>query len=380
MSAAHLIWLDQMRGAAVRKVALELGCVVDRRTLQRCPACGAERPVRRGGTRLVDHGSAGVGVTSDGRGWRCFACGEGGDAIDFVALSLCGRRLRDAGDFDRREIREWCQRHLGLASDAWQARPSRPSHPSCDASADELADDSTATSESTEPNYPPRKTIDALWKRLERVDEVPAVRDYLLRRGIDPTAVADLDIARAVPDRPRPPLPVLARYKGCAWWATGHRLIVPLVDAGGETRSVIARYIGSLPDFPKSLPPSGGHKRGGLVIACPLARQLLALGRLPEWWPSDRTLELVFAEGEIDWLAWATEWSDGAGEAPATIGVLAGAWRQAHADRIPADTVITIGTDDDQAGDHYVDQILETLADRDDLGPIRRWRAVRRAV
>lgn len=358
------LWVERSRGADIRAVARELGNIVYRRYVQRCPLCGIERAARRGRDRLIEHGNTGVGVTIDGRGWRCFACHEGGDALDFVALTLSGRRLRDTSKAECQEIREWVEEYLGLASDAEPSRASRSSHT--------VSDDQDVEAE---PNYPLRSSIAKLYAQLERVDTVAAVRDYLVRRKIDPTAVADLGMAHAIPDRPCGPLPSWAN----AWWRTGHRLIVPLVDVAGEVRSVVARYVGRDSEVPKSLPPSGGYERCGLVIACPLAQQLLALGTRPDWWPADRTLELVIVEGEIDALALSTHWSDAASEAPATMGVLSGAWRQAHANRIPPGTTITIATDPDEAGDRYSEQILETFAGRDDL-ILRRWRAPRRAA
>ena len=90
-------WLDEVR-RPVGEVAEALGLDGDPRRGFVCPACHAER---RDGARRA------IGLRRDGAGWRCYRCGEGGDAVDLVAWHLGGARFRDLGAEDRRRVRAW---------------------------------------------------------------------------------------------------------------------------------------------------------------------------------------------------------------------------------------------------------------------------------
>lgn len=361
--------VKQVNRIKVTVAAQRLGMIVDGRIVQRCGACGAECPVRYG-QKLNAHGGSsdkrGVGTTDDGLGWRCFACREAGDTLDFVALSLVAERMRDASESQRREVWQWCDRHFGISGD--ERDPSEGGHEA----------ESPETGAPAEPRYLPPCELEALDAQLLRVDEVECVATYLRSRSIDPTTIADLGtLARALPDS-GPALPSWARCGQRSWRETGHQLIVSLYDVSGSVRSVIARYVRLDNAEAKDLSPTG-YEQHGLVMACPLGLQMLKHGTHPGWWPLDRPLELVIAEGEPDMLSWSTEF-DGALHAPALIGIRAGAWRQAHAARIPSRTEITIATHRDNGGDNFAADVIKTLAGRDDLGTVRRWRAARRTI
>lgn len=96
----------------------------------------------------------------------------------------------------------------------------------------------------------------------------------------------------------------------------------------------------------------------GLVMACPVARNLLQTGQSPSGGPFD----VVITEGEPDFLTHATR-SEGSA-APAVVGVVASAWSSAVADRLPGDARIVIRTHRDAAGDRYAADIRSSLADR----------------
>ncbi len=77
-------WIEGLRSAGVRSVAMRVGLEVTRgRSLRPCPACGA---VRRG---RHDHRGP-VGTRTDNLGWRCWVCAEGGDAVTLAAWALVG--------------------------------------------------------------------------------------------------------------------------------------------------------------------------------------------------------------------------------------------------------------------------------------------------
>jgi hypothetical protein len=204
--------------------------------------------------------------------------------------------------------------------------------------------------------------VRALWDACRPCCADADIAAWLRSRVVDPALVDRLGLARALPSGLAGPR--WASYRGQAaaparWAALGYRVIVPMYDAAGDLRSVRARYIGpSGDDLPKALPPSGyGCK--GLVMACPLAAIMLAVAGWP-WWAERR---VVIAEGEPDFLTWATR-----GELPRKLAVLgvggSGQWTEALADRIPNESNVIIRTDPDDAGDAYAAEIVASLRGR----------------
>lgn len=352
-------WLDRMRGARVLDMAHELGKPTapargaSGGSVYGCPACGAERRH----SKTSDKRGA-VGIRVDGLGWRCFQCDASGDALDFVAMALRGSKLAELGDAGRQDVREWCQRWLGLDVGSSSASPrpkplARPVAP-------------PAPSPRPEPTYPPLNEVTALWGSCVRVDSVPEVRAWLEAKRIDPTAVADMDLARAIPASAR--LPSWAAFRGMGWHQAGYRIVVPLVDAHGAVRSIRARHV--FGGAPKSLAPSG-YQAVGLVFACPLARQVLSSGALPEWWPEGTPLRIEVAEGEKKWLMRATLAGDAHELAPACIAVESGAWTAEHAARIPDGAEVFVASDPDEAGARYATVIVQSFAERIRSGAVR---------
>jgi hypothetical protein len=221
-----------------------------------------------------------------------------------------------------------------------------------------------------EPTYPPRDEVLALWASSSSVTADRDVAAYLATREIDPVAVHDRDLARALsPDaRPR-----WASFNRADWYALGYRLILPLYDARGDLRSVVARDVAPLPgsDAPKSC-AARGYQRRALVFACGLGRLVLASGAAPEWWAPGPPLRIIIREGEIDFLLSALRVSDANEHAPAVLGITAGSWTSSIAARVPDGAEIAIATDADEAGDGYALAIEDTLADRDVR--IGRWK------
>ena len=279
-------------------------------------------------------------------GFRCFGCGESGDAFDLVR-AIRGCDFRTAVD----AVREF--------------NGSTPAHGS-------------RQQRGTKPRRvpPPRAELRSLWESAMSVASVPEVGAWLReRRGIDPYAVEEFDLARAIPLHAT--VPRWARFRGAPWPAAGFRLLVPCFDAAGNIVSMRARRITS--EGPKEVPPTG-HRASG-VMAGPLARLLLA-GRLlgdDETAAAELVAEvgIVICEGSTDFLSWGTCRSAGDESAPAVIGMYSGAWTQELADRVPDGTRVTIATDGDAAGERYACRVLDTLGARHRAGLVRiaRWRA-----
>jgi len=347
-----MTWIDDARGALVATTAqalgFELGWPTAGRDTLPCPACGA--PTRH--TKSKDKRGA-VGTTLDGCGWHCFQCEVSGDAIDFVAFALAAARFRDLPPQDRDRVRQWFTGDAPHEAPRPRAVP-RPVVPAAPVVA----------------NYPPHEEVAALWIRAVRVDSDPEVAAYLAGRGLDPAAVADADLARAV--LAASPVPEWARIRGRPWTETGHRLVLPLVDREGAVKSLIARRV-TEGTTPKSIAPAG-HQRAGLLLADGLAGALLALGEAPPWWDADVPLWLGITEGEIDFLLCATsgECTTDAGHGTAMLGCVSGSWTHELRDRLMGCgiQVCLISTDLDEAGERYAAAIEVTLPE---TVKIRRW-------
>lgn len=282
------------------------------------------------------------------------ACQDGGDAIKFVQKTE-GLGYRDA-------VLELGRRVGVFLNKEAPPRP-RPAKP---------APRVVERQEREEPpRYPPLELVEGLWEAAQRVDVDAETSAYLRGRDLDPIAVADLDLARALPTSGA--LPRECTYQRTSWRETGHRLLVPLYDAAGRRRSLLARRLRV--GEPKTL-PFAGYERKRLVMADGLARQMLARGARPDWW-EDTAFRVYIAEGETDYLAGVLSFSEADEYAPAVLGIGSGAWSQATADRIPDGSVVIIASDIDKAGDAYEAQIRKTLLARIMAGTIEvmKWRA-----
>lgn len=284
--------------------------------LIRCPVHGDKHPscsVRTGpdGTLQV----------------HCFVCGFGGDALSLVAAAR-GLDLRH--DFPR--VVEEAARLTGASLDLSTLPPSKPAPAP-------LA-------------YPDQAEVAALWDACLPVDHDDQAVAYLLKRALDPALVARFDLARVLPlDTPTPPWSRLGRH---SWAQSGHRLLFPMVDAHGHVRSLRASLLGDpINGLPKRIAPAG-KASSGLVLACPQARHLLAADHHA---PAD----VVVAEGEFDFLTWALRLR---GLPTAVFGVVACAWSDSLAARIPDRSSLFLRTHQDAAGDKYAAAIRASLAPR----------------
>lgn len=235
------------------------------------------------------------------------------------------------------------------------------------------------------PVYPPEEQINALARYCRPVTDDGEAAEYLRYRGIDPAVVAARRLAFAL--RADAPSCVVPHHRPDdrgvrPWTETHHRLIVPMYDARGVRRNVVARSVELLPARKTAVQGTcvelAFANEGGLQF---LRGEPAALppadGSVDLEWPirpasalAARTI--VIAEGEIDFLNVATERDDFA----AVFSVRAGSWTQAHADRLPDGAHVVIATDDDEAGGRYAETIAGSLATRIRSGALSasRWR------
>jgi hypothetical protein len=357
---AHAAWVEGMRNRSVLDVASALGLKIDKRrhALSPCPACGEERRHTKSG----DPRGA-VGFRTDGRGWKCFQCEATGDALELVARRIGGGRLRDLGETRKTEVREWCARFLGLDPSeraGSQARKLAPLQP-------------RAVPPPPPPLYPPADELAAVWASCVPVTDDPEVSGYLNGRGILAAEVARRDLARALPASAKCPAWAGTgdddRWR--SWAAQGARLVVPLFDARGELRSVLARFPRKVEVGPKSL-GAKGYQRGGLVMANAQARAWLnGIDATPSRCSvlEGETCYLLSAAGPAPRQTWASR-----GGSPAFFGVFSGSWTRELADRIPDGSHVAIATDDDDQGDAYAREIGGTLAARVGAGRLNATR------
>lgn len=351
-------WIEHIRHTPVLTIATALGLRTQPArgasggSIFGCPACAATRrhPSRR------DRRGA-IGVRRDGRGWQCHECTQTGDGLDLISWARFGRRCSALSESQLAELRTWVRdRLLGGSSAAFPpAPPAEPAAP---------------------PHYPDENEVAALLERCVRADEVVEVREYLKGRAIDAGRVADLDLARALPDGVVLPDWAsrwdLDQRRSLNWLESGHQLIVPMVDAEGRVRSLLARCVRAT-DV-KSLAPSSFERRG-LIMADGLARQVLTSAARPQWWPMDRELRMIVGEGEPDYLTIATAWGDSDECAPATLAVVNGGWLPEFAQRIPnrPDVTLVVATHSDASGERYAAGVLASFAGRAVRLERKRW-------
>ena len=211
------------------------------------------------------------------------------------------------------------------------------------------------------PSRPPLAEVRAVWAACMPVKCDGEISAAWSARGLDLVHVEDRDLARALPRGAM--LPDWARCAGEAWSSSSHRLIVPMFDARGQLRSLHARAIAGRT---KGLSPAG-HAVGGLVMADPLARLLLAGARCGDGEPAVETVRrcgLVVCEGVPDFLTWATRWGDAADSAPAVIGIISGSWLAEIAADIPDGASVCLRAHADDTGAKYMRAVARTLESR----------------
>jgi hypothetical protein len=206
----------------------------------------------------------------------------------------------------------------------------------------------------------------ALWASAIAVDEDGEASAWLRSRGLDVGRVVDADVARAIPVGAH--LPSWAKCKGVSW-DRAYRLVTPLRNERGEIVNLHARRIVGNDELPKTASAAGVTTRGqvlannlgrGLLVGYDGARKLVEAITAETSRPA-----VVVVEGLPSFLAWAIDASDADVHAPAVLGILAGSWCGELAARIPDGTRVLVDVDSDEAGAHYLEQIVSTLQERD---------------
>jgi hypothetical protein len=342
-------WLDEAKRLTMQQTTSEAGVKVHRSSMS-CPACSATKRGNRDRRLPASFGSL---------GWRCWVCGASGDALDVLAFVVTGSRLGS----DRAQL-ETLRADLaarGLISDD-DHRPARraPRRPAPPPPPPE-----PPPSES----WPPLNEVMAFYTAGRPISEDAEVVAYLEDRYQDHAerlvALLDhLDLARVIPDTPAP----WARIFGRTWQQQGFRLMFPLVDATGQMRSMRVRRTTLGPsELPKALPPVGYGCRG-LVLACDRAVALLRRD-IPADWPEGLLHRVTLVEGETDWMTHLILRKTPTD--PALIALYSGAWLPDHSAALPQGSILTIRTDNDEAGHRYAEGVVRASRNRKDLTLLR---------
>ena len=345
-------WFDEIKAMRLEILAARLGLAMRDRHVVACLACGAR-------TRSRSDGRPGAVFRVGRVGWKCGHCGETGDGLQLAGWALLGERLE-------RGSRRWGELRarlvdLGIVEDSDGPAP-RVRRGLTEAQALQATGRApvAAVVEEVERDSATVEAVRRLWDECRPAWEDADVSAWLQSRKVDAEYLSS-SLVRALPDGP---LPGWATAVGRPW-SEGWRAILPGYDARGELVTLRARWI-----FPEVDPPRGlkvaavrGASAAGAVLACGLARQLLADG-VPAWWPVGAPLRVVVVEGEPDFLTWAQMAGDSDPTAPAVIGVWSGSLTRALVDRIPDGAHVAEALHDDATGRAYAAKLAELSAGR----------------
>lgn len=275
---------------------------------------------------------------------KCFSCDVGGDALTLVAIGSgypAKPQGRDFLDVLRAGAEIAGRQDLLADLDAGRnrervaTRAPRPARPE------------------PAPVYPPAGEAEAMWFASRPVTENDTVTRYLEGRGIDTSELWARGLARVL--SASAPTYAWASFGSRSWFEAGFVIVVPVYDASGAIRALRAWSPAPASGMPKRVAAKGCTTRG-LVMADFLGQAMLDGTHQPE--------HLVVAEGEPDFLTWATRGSLLDVRRWATLGIESGAWTEQIAARVPDGARVTIATDHDEPGERYAAAVAKTLEGR----------------
>jgi hypothetical protein len=311
VNAAPVVrWFDEVRAANpdVLDVAQHLGLSVRSRRFGPCPACNKDTP--RHPPLTPRHG---------GSGWMCAHCKATGDVVRLAAWVVAGAASPDAEGWGHARAAlaaaGWCS---GAAGHGWTATP---------------------RAAAVEEPYPDSAELWRLLRACRPVSTSRAAMAFWVRRRFGAAYPAAV-----LPDVF--PWPRWWPFRGAPW-----SLVVSMVDASGEVRSIHARHV-------EAVAVEGGKTRWPfernakrLLFADPvLARPMLRGVDVP-------VRRLLVVEGITDYLAAASRPSPGL----AVVGACSGGFGALSSIRVPSGVVAFVATDSDAAGNRYASEIAHAL-------------------
>jgi len=268
---------------------------------------------------------------------HCFGCGEGGDVFRLIAASL---GLDPRNNF--RDILDYAGRLSGIDLKGSYDPSNKPVRP---------------VFVPTVPVYPPENEVAEIWFNSASPCDIRPAREWFEIKQLSAGALAGY--CRVIPKTME--LPEWAKSSGekdgrkwnSDWIKSGHRLLIPMYDSGGKLRSLKARCL-DVKSKMKNMMPRGFSSKN-LIMADHVAHGLLVNGN-----PDNDTYNVVFCEGEVDFLV-ALQTRDSAPANTAVFGVYSGGWSKEHALRLGKNITIFFFTDRDSAGMKYKQDIAKTF-------------------
>lgn len=304
-------WIKQVAENSIEDYAASLGLQMGRlRSVGPCPVCDAEK-------RGSSDPRGPIGLTPNGKGWKCFKCEAAGDTADLLSYKVCGKRFRETTADEKQKVKDSATRLSMLGGFV-----SKPPISSVGAIVGSKSDE-----DPPKPKGPGVRWRSSLYddciERLKDKDLGEPVRKYLSERGISEQTSDAFGLGAYRSD------------DGCDW------LAIPLKDITGKV--VNFRF--------RSVPP---HKKTYRVC---MGRPLPLFGS--HTLSSDTDKPVVITEGELDVIA-LYEYGVTDNVVSGTKGASA-KWPDEWLDQIERYSNFVIAYDDDEAGDAGADKLGDLL-------------------
>ena len=314
-------WIDTCKQNSFEDVAHNLGLTLKGKRWTPCPSCNAEAS----GTNDKRPPVGTFRISGNLTGWRCFACGEGGDMMDLVSFHLEGQKCRDVQDYS--SIKEFFKTFTFASIEVTNV----------------------------EKEEIPEQDLARLFNEIRKNKILQTTRKdiqvFLKSRGIDYTKVSD---AYSFPNAFR--YDTLTKVKTSSgrmmpfWpfkWANEYPIAVPLFDFKGKLKSFQGRAIKDLDGKPKTMCPISFSMSGLFFADSNMRSYLKGDESFSKFW---------IVEGEMDFVSLLSKQSH-----YPVIGIKNGSLNAFKQFKFPAGAEIVIATDNDEKGDEYAAKIAKAI-------------------
>lgn len=301
-------WIGRVNGVAVAQVAPFVGLEIrGRRSAGPCPKCGEQRRSHN------DRRPALSIFGTTGQKWKCHQCNVSGDAVDLVVAKMLG---------DHGKARDWFIDYGFIPDDRGIVYREPPK---------------AAIGNSFRGEPPNPSEVETFWNACS-----PPSGKALTYAGVRNLVCGEM---RQAPHR---------EWAGFydwwpASWSARWSLVCAAYDVRGNLAGIHARSILDDGKFPKTLWHKGGSK--GMLFANAAAREWMSGAARPDG--------VVFAEGVTDFWRCCTSAPD-----KPIVGYTSG--NETVLCDLPNGPAFIVmqDSDDNGAGDAYVDRILDTNPER----------------
>ncbi len=303
-------WISEVGNKSIEDFAAPMGLKMGRlRSAGPCPVCDAPK-------RGSSDPRGPLGLTPNGKGWKCFRCDASGDTADLLSYKVCGKRIRETTGDERQKVKDAASR-LSMTGGFSQKPPL--------SSVQSIA--GIESNDQPKPSGPgvrwSTKLFDECRERIKTTECGNEVSNYLRSRGISDDTSDAFGLGAYQSD------------DGCNW------LAIPLKDITGKV--VNFRF--------RSIPP---HKKTYRVCT---GRPLPLFGS--DMLSSETDKSVIITEGELDTIA-LYEYGIRSNVVSGTKGAAA-KWPDEWLDQLEKYSNFIIAYDDDEAGDSGADKVADKL-------------------